>query len=118
MAGQGGGAVVNVVSGSASLGVPGHAGYVASKHAVAGLTRTAAIEYAPRGVRVNAVAPGLVLTPAMDGLDVATFAAAHPIGRAVEAEEVRRSRGSPPRGERARLPRRRRILTLQGGATG
>jgi NAD(P)-dependent dehydrogenase (short-subunit alcohol dehydrogenase family) len=88
MAAQGEGAIVNVVSGSASLGVPGHAAYVASKHAAAGLTRTAAIEYAPRGVRVNAVAPGLVLTPALEGADLREFAAAHPIGRAVEAAEV------------------------------
>jgi NAD(P)-dependent dehydrogenase (short-subunit alcohol dehydrogenase family) len=88
MAAQSEGAIVNVVSGSASLGVPGHAAYVASKHAAAGLTRTAAIEYAPRGVRVNAVAPGLVLTPAMESVDLAEFAAAHPIGRAVEAAEI------------------------------
>jgi NAD(P)-dependent dehydrogenase (short-subunit alcohol dehydrogenase family) len=88
MAAQGEGAIVNVVSGSASLGVPGHSAYVASKHAVAGLTRTAAIEYAPLGVRVNAVAPGLVLTPALEGVDLGEFAAAHPIGRAVEAAEV------------------------------
>ena len=88
MADQGAGAIVNVVSGSASLGVPGHSAYVASKHAVAGLTRTAAIEYAARGIQVNAVAPGLVLTPAMEGLELDEFASAHPIGRAVEAAEV------------------------------
>jgi NAD(P)-dependent dehydrogenase (short-subunit alcohol dehydrogenase family) len=88
MAAQGEGSIVNVASGSASLGVPGHSAYVASKHAVAGLTRTAAIEYAPRGVRVNAVAPGLVPTPAMEGVDLDEFAASHPIGRAVEAAEV------------------------------
>lgn len=87
MAAQGAGAIVNVASGAASLGVPGSAAYVASKHAVAGLTRTAAIEAAVAGVRVNAVAPGLVLTAAVD-LDAEAFAAAHPIRRPVAAEEV------------------------------
>lgn len=87
MAAAGAGAVVNIASGAASLGVRGSAAYVASKHAVAGLTRTAAIEYAAQGVRVNAVAPGLVQTGAVD-LDSERFAAAHPIGRAVRADEV------------------------------
>jgi NAD(P)-dependent dehydrogenase (short-subunit alcohol dehydrogenase family) len=60
---------------------------VASKHAVAGLTRTAAIEYAARGIRVNAVSPGLVLTDAVD-LDTERFVAAHPSGRPVDPDEV------------------------------
>jgi NAD(P)-dependent dehydrogenase (short-subunit alcohol dehydrogenase family) len=87
MARAGTGAIVNVASGAAALGVPGSAAYVAGKHAVAGLTRTAAIEYAARGIRVNAVAPGLVLTGAVV-LDAERFAAAHPIGRPVSPEEV------------------------------
>jgi NAD(P)-dependent dehydrogenase (short-subunit alcohol dehydrogenase family) len=87
MAPRGAGAIVNVASGAASLGVPGSSAYVAAKHAVAGLTRTAAIEYAARGIRVNAVSPGLVLTGAVD-LDTERFVAAHPSGRAVTAEEV------------------------------
>jgi NAD(P)-dependent dehydrogenase (short-subunit alcohol dehydrogenase family) len=87
MAPRGGGAIVNVASGAASLGVPGSSAYVAAKHAVAGLTRTAAIEYAARGIRVNAVSPGLVLTGAVD-LDVERFVAAHPSGRPVAPEEV------------------------------
>jgi NAD(P)-dependent dehydrogenase (short-subunit alcohol dehydrogenase family) len=87
MAPRGAGAIVNVASGAASLGVPGSSAYVAAKHAVAGLTRTAAIEYAARGVRVNAVSPGLVLTGAVD-LDTERFVAAHPSGRPVTPEEV------------------------------
>jgi NAD(P)-dependent dehydrogenase (short-subunit alcohol dehydrogenase family) len=87
MARGGAGAIVNIASGAAGLGVAGSAAYVASKHAVAGLTRTAAIEYAAQGIRVNAVSPGLVLTEAVD-LDTERFLAAHPSGRAVAAEEV------------------------------
>jgi NAD(P)-dependent dehydrogenase (short-subunit alcohol dehydrogenase family) len=89
IAASGGGAIVNVASGAASLGVPGAGAYVASKHAVAGLTRTAAIEYAAQGVRVNAVAPGFVRTAAVE-LDEgeARFIAAHPTGRAVDTDEV------------------------------
>jgi NAD(P)-dependent dehydrogenase (short-subunit alcohol dehydrogenase family) len=84
MAAQGGGAIVNLASGASSRGVPRFPAYAAAKHAVAGLTRTAAVEYAPRNVRVNAVAPGLVET----GRAVPAFAAEHPIGRAVTAQEV------------------------------
>jgi NAD(P)-dependent dehydrogenase (short-subunit alcohol dehydrogenase family) len=84
---RGAGAIVNIASGAATLGVAGSAAYVASKHAVAGLTRTAAIEYAARGIAVNAVSPGLVLTGAVD-LDTDRFVAAHPSGRPVAAEEV------------------------------
>jgi NAD(P)-dependent dehydrogenase (short-subunit alcohol dehydrogenase family) len=87
MAGRETGAIVNIASGAATLGVAGSAAYVASKHAVAGLTRTAAIEYAARGIAVNAVSPGLVLTEAVD-LDTDRFVAAHPSGRPVAADEV------------------------------
>jgi NAD(P)-dependent dehydrogenase (short-subunit alcohol dehydrogenase family) len=88
LAGGRGGAIVNVASGAASLGVPRAAAYAASKHAVAGLTRSAAIEVAAAGIRVNAVTPGLVRTPATAGLEDERFVAAHPIGRPVLAEEV------------------------------
>ncbi len=81
------GAIVNVASGSASLGAPGASAYTASKHAVAGLTRAAAVEYADRGIRVNAIAPGLVPTAAV-ALDAERFTAAHPIGRAATTDEV------------------------------
>jgi NAD(P)-dependent dehydrogenase (short-subunit alcohol dehydrogenase family) len=61
-----GGAIVNVASTLALRGSPFGSPYSASKHGVLGLTRTAAIEYAPRGVRVNAVCPGAIDTPMMD----------------------------------------------------
>jgi NAD(P)-dependent dehydrogenase (short-subunit alcohol dehydrogenase family) len=85
---QGSGSIVNIGSGASALGVAGHAAYVASKHAVAGLTRTAAIEVAGRNVQVNAVAPGLVGTGMAAGIDEAAFAAEHPIGRASSANEI------------------------------
>jgi len=57
------GAIVNTASVAGVIAEPGVADYVAAKHAVIGLTRTAAIEYAARGIRVNALAPGWVATP-------------------------------------------------------
>ena len=62
----GGGAIVNVASTLALRGSPFASPYSASKHGVLGLTRTAAIEYAQQGIRVNAVCPGAIDTPMMD----------------------------------------------------
>jgi NAD(P)-dependent dehydrogenase (short-subunit alcohol dehydrogenase family) len=59
----GGGAIVNTASVAGVIADPGMAPYVAAKHGVVGLTRAAAIDYAARGIRVNALAPGLVETP-------------------------------------------------------
>src|SRR5262249_46934784 len=79
------GAIVNNSSVGGLVGFPGVSLYVASKHAVIGLTKTAAVEYAKQGIRVNAVAPGAVETGMFDRVteivpkDV--LAAAHPIGR-------------------------------------
>ena len=97
---QGGGAIVNISSGGGLIGVPGASVYCASKHAVMGLTKVAAIDYAKQGVRVNAVNPGGVDTPMLrkffdsipdEGERTAareTFDATHPIGRIATAEEV------------------------------
>ena len=61
----GGGAVVNLSSANGVVGIAGIAPYTAAKHGVLGLTRSAALEFATRGVRINAVGPGYVDTPAM-----------------------------------------------------
>lgn len=60
---HGGGAIVNTASIAAIVSVPGRSGYGATKAAVSNLTKTAAVEYATEGIRVNAVAPGVVETP-------------------------------------------------------
>jgi len=89
-----GGAVVNTASGAAMVGVPGMAAYAASKHAILGLTRTAALENARSGVRVNAVCPGSIDTPMLRGtMDLSpalekAIRASQPGGRLGRAEEV------------------------------
>lgn len=66
MAARGSGAIVNITSIQEHLPVPTHAAYVASKGGISALTRAMAVDLAPMGIRVNAVAPGVVDTPSMD----------------------------------------------------
>ncbi len=91
---QGSGAIVNNASVGALTGNPGIGSYIASKHGVVGLTRTAALEYIKHGIRVNAVNPGLIDTPvardvvAGDEQAYAEIAKHVPIGRAGRPEEI------------------------------
>ena len=88
-----GGAIVNTASGAGLIAYPGQSPYVSSKHGVIGLTKTAAMEYGVRGVRINAVCPGTVVTPMVEtvieeqNLEPALIAL-HPIGRIGTADEV------------------------------
>ena len=87
------GAILNIASVNAEIAVAGQAHYVASKGAVAALTRAAAVEAAPLGVRVNAVAPGGIRTPMtaerlVDPAQVAWFGERVPMGRVGEPAEV------------------------------
>jgi NAD(P)-dependent dehydrogenase (short-subunit alcohol dehydrogenase family) len=91
---KGKGAIVNCASIAGLVGYMGLPAYVASKHGVVGLTKTAALEYAKQGIRINAVCPGVIKTPMIDrftGLDKAVekqFADMEPIGRMGEPQEV------------------------------
>ena len=91
---QGGGAIVNISSGGGLVGVRNCAAYVAAKHGVNGLTKTAALEYAQQGIRVNSVCPGVIQTPLLEEGNLrhpqreAQYLAAEPIGRFGMPEEV------------------------------
>jgi NAD(P)-dependent dehydrogenase (short-subunit alcohol dehydrogenase family) len=91
MLAQGGGAIVNTASIAGLAGLPTSSAYVAAKHGVVGLTKTAAIEYAQAGIRVNAVCPGYIETPmtAPMGLErSAAVLAQTPAKRMGEPEEI------------------------------
>jgi NAD(P)-dependent dehydrogenase (short-subunit alcohol dehydrogenase family) len=91
---QGSGAIVNCSSLGGLVGLPRRAAYHASKHGVIGLTRSAALEYAPRGIRINAVCPGTIDTPMVaDMLDTQPDAMKEimrdqPIGRLGRSNEI------------------------------
>lgn len=90
---SGGGAIVNMASILGQVGFEHSPAYVAAKHGVVGLTRTAALEYSKQGIRINAVGPGFIRTPLIAGLeqDEQTrnyLISLHPIGRLGESEEV------------------------------
>lgn len=94
---QGSGTIVNIASIAGLVGFTGLPAYVASKHGVVGLTKTAALEYAKQGIRVNAICPGVIRTAMVDrvtGKDKVAekaFADMEPIGRFGEPEEVAES---------------------------
>jgi NAD(P)-dependent dehydrogenase (short-subunit alcohol dehydrogenase family) len=91
MLASGGGAIVNMASILGSVGWSGSVAYVAAKHAVVGMTRTAALEYAAQGIRINAVGPGFIDTPLLAALDEearAGLVGLHPAGRLGTADEV------------------------------
>jgi NAD(P)-dependent dehydrogenase (short-subunit alcohol dehydrogenase family) len=88
----GGGVIVNMASILGTVGFAMSSAYVAAKHGVLGLTKTAALEYAKQGIRVNSVGPGFIMTPliagAMDEATQAMISGMHPVGRMGEAQEV------------------------------
>ena len=99
MAEQGSGSILNMASAAGLVGWPGAAGYVAAKHGVVGLSKSAALEYAEQGVRVNSICPSYVLTPMVEkdlfedalGNDEELIGAAranHPIGRFADTQEI------------------------------
>jgi NAD(P)-dependent dehydrogenase (short-subunit alcohol dehydrogenase family) len=90
---QGSGAIVNNSSMGGIIGFAGVSPYIASKHAVMGLTRSAALDYAKQGIRINAVNPGFIATEMMNratttGVTLEQFASMVPMGRLGQSEEI------------------------------
>ena len=91
---RGGGAIVNTSSGAGVTAVKGQAAYTAAKWGVVGLTKVAALDYADKGIRVNAVCPGIIETPMMDRFSGGTeegrqrVIAQEPVGRMGKPEEI------------------------------
>jgi NAD(P)-dependent dehydrogenase (short-subunit alcohol dehydrogenase family) len=93
---QGGGSIVNLASIAGLNGIPWAGTYAATKHAVVGLTKSSALDYATQGIRINAVAPGAVRTDLIAGqialgqYDEPTISAMHPMQRMGRPEEIAR----------------------------
>lgn len=90
---QGGGVVINTASALSLTVLPGSGPYIASKHAVAGLTKTGAVEYGKDNIRINAICPGVIKTPLLESLPNAaeleqSLIPLHPIGRLGTPDEV------------------------------
>lgn len=87
-----GGSIVNVASILGMAGTRFSPAYVAAKHGVLGLTKTAALEYADKKIRINSIGPGYIKTPlitnSLDEATIQSLIALHPIGRLGESEEV------------------------------
>lgn len=91
---SGGGSIVSTASVAGIAGTRGASAYAASKHAVVGITKTAALEMATRGIRVNCVCPGVIETPMVErlrgetGLDTSSLITMQPIGRTGDPREI------------------------------
>lgn len=88
---SGGGSIINIASILGQVGFANSSGYVAAKHGVVGLTKTAALEYATQGIRVNSVGPGFIRTPLLTALPpeaLEPIAQLHAVKRLGESEEV------------------------------
>ena len=90
---KGGGVIVNMASILGRVAFQNSPAYVAAKHGVVGLTKTAAVEYAKQGLRINSVGPGFIRTPLISGLEENQqirdhLISLHPVGRLGESEEV------------------------------
>ncbi|MEO4185770.1 SDR family oxidoreductase [Acinetobacter pittii] len=85
---SGGGSIVNISSVLGLIGIKNRAAYVTSKHAVTGMTKAAALDYAEENIRVNSVHPGYIQTPLIAHIDSEMLVAKHPVKRLGTAEEV------------------------------
>ena len=91
---NGSGSIVNTSSGAGVIGIRGQAAYVAAKHGLIGLTKSAALDYAAQGIRINAICPGIIETPMMDRFSGGTaegrarVIGQEPVGRMGRPEEI------------------------------